>query len=51
MAIAWTLRLPVVTTVRVGASSPEQLRENVGALERLDFSEDELRRIDELTLA
>lgn len=51
MAIAWTLRLPVVTTVLVGASRPEQLRENVAALERLDFSAEELRRIDEATLS
>jgi L-glyceraldehyde 3-phosphate reductase len=49
LAIAWALRLPVVTTVLVGASTPEQLHENVAALERLDFSEGELRRIDELT--
>jgi len=50
MAIAWALRLPVVTTVLVGVSSPDQLRENVAALDRLDFTEDEVRRIDEVTL-
>lgn len=50
MAIAWALRLPVVATVLVGASTPEQLRENVAALERLDFSAEELAAIDELTL-
>lgn len=50
MAIAWVLRLPVVTTVLVGASRPEQLRENVAALERLDFSPEELAAIDKLTL-
>ena len=50
MAIAWVLRQPVVTTVLVGVSSPEQLRDNVAALDRLDFSDDELRRIDEVTL-
>ncbi len=50
MAIAWVLRHEVVTTVLVGVSSPEQLRENVAALDRLDFSDEELRRIDEVTL-
>jgi len=50
MAIAWVLRLPAVTTVLIGVSAPEQLRENVAALERLEFSEDELRAIDELTV-
>lgn len=47
MALAWALRDPRVTSVLVGASSPEQLDENLGALERLDFTEEELTRIDE----
>jgi L-glyceraldehyde 3-phosphate reductase len=46
MAIAWTLRNPVVTSALVGASSREQLEQNVAALENLDFSEEELREID-----
>ena len=49
MAIAWALRLPVVTTVLVGVSTPEQLRENVAALEQLEFTPDELQTIDTLT--
>ena len=40
------LRDPRVTTTLVGASSPEQIRENVGALANLDFSADELAEID-----
>jgi L-glyceraldehyde 3-phosphate reductase len=48
MAIAWTLRDPRVTSSLVGASSVEQLEANVGALERLDFSLDELAAIDRL---
>ncbi len=47
MALAWNLRHPTVSSVLVGASSPEQMRQNVGAVERLDFTEDELRQIDE----
>jgi L-glyceraldehyde 3-phosphate reductase len=46
MALAWTLRDPRVTSTLVGASSVEQLEDNVGALERLDFTEDELDEID-----
>jgi L-glyceraldehyde 3-phosphate reductase len=42
MAIAWTLRDPRVTSALVGASSVEQLENNLGALEHLDFSADEL---------
>ena len=33
--------------VQLGASAPEQLRENVAALQRLDFTADELARIDQ----
>jgi L-glyceraldehyde 3-phosphate reductase len=46
MALAWTLRDPRVTSTLVGASSVEQLEDNIGALERLDFSDDELDEID-----
>jgi len=46
MAYAWVLRDPRVTTTLVGASSPDQIRENVGALANLDFSADELAEID-----
>ncbi len=46
MALAWTLRDPVVTSVVVGASEVEQIEENVKALEKPGFSSEELRRID-----
>ncbi len=46
MAIAWVLRDPRVTTALIGASSPEQIRENDGALAMLDFSKAELAEID-----
>jgi L-glyceraldehyde 3-phosphate reductase len=46
MALAWTLRDPRMTSTLVGASSVEQLEENVAALDRLDLSEDELAEID-----
>ena len=46
MALAWTLRDPRVTSTLVGASSVTQLEQNVGALDKLGFSADELREID-----
>jgi L-glyceraldehyde 3-phosphate reductase len=46
MAVAWVLRDPSVTSALVGASSVEQLDQTLGALERLDFSDDELAEID-----
>lgn len=47
MALSWLLRDERVTTVLVGASSAVQLRDSLGALDRLAFSEDELALIDE----
>lgn len=46
MALAWTLRDPRVTSAIIGASRASQITENIGALQRLTFTEDELRRID-----
>jgi L-glyceraldehyde 3-phosphate reductase len=46
MAIAWTLRDPRVTSSLVGASSVRQLEDSLGALDNLDFSDDELAAID-----
>jgi L-glyceraldehyde 3-phosphate reductase len=46
MALAWTLRDPRVTSTLVGASSVAQLEQNVGALDKLEFSADELGEID-----
>lgn len=46
MALAWCLRKPQITTVLIGASSPEQIQENVGALDNRAFSEEELSAID-----
>ncbi|HSE80254.1 MAG TPA: L-glyceraldehyde 3-phosphate reductase [Gaiellaceae bacterium] len=46
MALAWTLRDSRVTSTLIGASSVAQLEENVAALDRLDFPEDELAEID-----
>jgi len=47
LAIAWALRDPRMTSVVLGASSVEQLDENLAALDNLDFTADELERIDQ----
>ena len=49
MAIAWTLRDPGVTSSLVGVSSLQQLKDNLGALDNLQFSAGELAEIDRLT--
>jgi len=46
MALAWTLRDARVTSALIGASSVAQLEGNVAALDRLDFTSDELAEID-----
>jgi L-glyceraldehyde 3-phosphate reductase len=46
MAIAWALRDPRVTSVLIGASSVAQLEQNVTALDRLEFTADEIASID-----
>ncbi len=49
MAVAWTLRDARVTSALIGASRPSQVADCVGALDRLDFTADELVRIDDLS--
>jgi L-glyceraldehyde 3-phosphate reductase len=46
LALAWTLRDPRVTSTLIGASSIEQLEQNLGALANLELTEDELAEID-----
>jgi L-glyceraldehyde 3-phosphate reductase len=46
LALAWALRDPRVTSLVVGASSVEQLDQNVAALDNLTFTADELAEID-----
>ena len=49
MALAWILRGGRVTSVLIGASRVAQLEENVRALDNLDFTDEELGRIDAIT--
>jgi L-glyceraldehyde 3-phosphate reductase len=51
MAIAWVLRDPHVTSALIGTSRIEQLAQNVAAVNNLQFSDDELREIDNILAA
>ncbi|MCB0565697.1 MAG: L-glyceraldehyde 3-phosphate reductase [Phaeodactylibacter sp.] len=46
MAVAWLLKDERITTVLVGVSRVQQLLDNIGALENLAFSQDELQQIE-----
>jgi L-glyceraldehyde 3-phosphate reductase len=46
MALAWVLRKPQVTSALIGASSVEQLEDNLGTLSNLEFSAEELQEIE-----
>ncbi|MDB5148559.1 MAG: L-glyceraldehyde 3-phosphate reductase [Mucilaginibacter sp.] len=48
MALAWILKDERVTSVLIGASRPEQLSDSLKALDNLQFSADELARIEEI---
>lgn len=48
MALAWVLRRREVTSVLIGASSPEQLDDNLAALKNLAFTEEEMAAIDRI---
>jgi L-glyceraldehyde 3-phosphate reductase len=48
LAIAWVLRHPTVTSALIGASRVSQIDDTVATLDRLGFSDDELRAIDQV---
>jgi L-glyceraldehyde 3-phosphate reductase len=50
LALAWVLRDPAVASTLIGASSVAQLDENLGALDNLDFTAEEIREIDRYAL-
>jgi len=49
MALAWVLRDLRITSAIIGVSSVRQLEENLAALDKLEFSPEELEQIDQLT--
>lgn len=46
MALSWVLRRPEVTSALIGASSVQQIEENIAAAAKVEFSDDELAAID-----
>jgi aryl-alcohol dehydrogenase-like predicted oxidoreductase len=48
VSLAWLLSDPVITSPIIGATSPEQLEENLGALD-VNLTMEEKRQLDELT--
>jgi predicted oxidoreductases (related to aryl-alcohol dehydrogenases) len=48
MALAWVLKDERMTSVIVGASSVNQLADNLKALEHLEFMADELKEIEQI---
>jgi len=48
MALAWVLRQEVMASALIGASRVEQIEQNVAALGNLQFSEEELKKIDQI---
>ena len=50
MALAWLLTQPEVTSVLIGASRTSQILDNIKACENLHFTEEELKKIDEISL-
>ena len=47
LALKWVLKDHVVTSVLIGASKPSQILDNLKVLESADFTEEELKRIDQ----
>jgi L-glyceraldehyde 3-phosphate reductase len=50
LALAWVLRDERVTSTLIGASSVQQLEDNVAATQRLPLSDDELAAVDEFAV-
>lgn len=48
MALAWVLRQDTMASALIGASRVEQIEQNVAAINNLKFSDEELRRIDQI---
>lgn len=48
MALAWVLRHEKITSALIGASRVSQIEENVAALDNLNFTDEELSRIEQI---
>lgn len=50
MALAWVLKDRDISSALIGASTPRQIRENMKVISNHNFSEEELKRIDEVSI-
>ncbi len=50
MALAWVLKDDSITSVLIGASKPSQILDNIKAIENTSFTEEELAKIDDISL-
>lgn len=50
MSLAWVLQTEGVTSVLVGASKPEQILDNINAVNSAPFTAEQLKKIDEIAL-
>ena len=50
MALKWVVKDDDVTSVLIGASKPQQILENLKVMQAADFTEEELKLIDEILL-
>ena len=50
MAISWILKDGIVTTVLAGASKTSQILDNIKAVENTDFSDEEIKKINDIAL-
>ena len=48
MALKWVVKDSDVTSVLIGASKPQQILENLKVMQAADFSDEELKLIDEI---
>lgn len=48
MALAWVLRSQTVTSALVGASSVQQIEENIATIDRLKFTDEELQALEDI---
>lgn len=48
MALKWVVKDSDVTSVLIGASKPQQILENLKVMQAADFSDEELKLIDDI---
>ncbi len=48
MALSWILKDPIITSVLIGASKPEQITDSIKALDNIIFSDEEIKSIDKI---